>query len=221
MLYATAEDVAAGFRNLSDDEKDRCVSLLEEAAVIIDAYSAGANADHKKLVSCRMVRRILGDGGGNDAPLYPLGSTQGSVSAMGYSQSWTMGSGSAGELYLSKLEKKLLGVGDRIAGLTLYCTENSRPARTRLARRYLMKCRRRCTTCSSANRRRELVNELQLYGKRLAYTLALPKGDAHDWYDVTVEFFGQRFRTYGDMTEGIEAMIPLRWNRKVKVERYG
>ena len=114
MLYATAEDVAAGFRNLSDDEKDRCVSLLEEAAVIIDAYSAGSNADHKKRVSCRMVRRILGAGGGNDAPLYPRGSTQGSVSAMGYSQSWTMGSGSAGELYLSKLEKKLLGVGDRI-----------------------------------------------------------------------------------------------------------
>ena len=107
MLYATAEDVAAGFRNLSDDEKDRCVSLLEEAAVIIDAYSAGADADRKKLVSCRMVRRVLGDGCGNDAPLYPLGSTQGSVSAMGYSQSWTMGSGSAGELYLSKLEKKL------------------------------------------------------------------------------------------------------------------
>lgn len=112
MLYATAEDVAAGFRNLSDDERGRCVSLLEEAAVIIDAYSAGADADRKKLVSCRMVRRILG--GGNDAPLYPLGSTQGSVSAMGYSQSWTMGSGSAGELYLSKLEKKLLGVGNRI-----------------------------------------------------------------------------------------------------------
>ena len=87
---------------------------MEEAAVIIDAYSAAADADRKKLVSCRMVRRILGDGGGNDAPLYPLGSTQGSVSAMGYSQSWTMGSGSAGELYLSKLEKKLLGVGDRI-----------------------------------------------------------------------------------------------------------
>ena len=51
----------------------------------------------------------------------------------------------------------------------------------------------------------ELVNELQLYGKRLAYTLALPKGDAHDWHDVT---------------EGIEAMIPLQWNKKVKVERY-
>ena len=57
--------------------------------------------------------------------------------------------------------------------------------------------------------------------KGLAYTLALPKGDAHDWHDVTVEFFGQRFRTYGDVTEGIEAMIPLQWNKKVKVERYG
>ena len=67
----------------------------------------------------------------------------------------------------------------------------------------------------------DLVNELQLYGKRLAYTLALPKGDAHDWHDVTVEFFGQKFRTYGDVTQGIESMIPLAWNKKVKVERYG
>lgn len=39
----------------------------------------------------------------------------------------------------------------------------------------------------------DLVNELQLYGKRLAYTLALPKGDAHDWHDVTVEFSGSGF----------------------------
>ena len=66
----------------------------------------------------------------------------------------------------------------------------------------------------------DIVNDLQLYGKRLAYTLALPKGDDHDWDNVTVEFFNQKFRTYGAVTEGIEAMIPLRWNRKVKVERY-
>lgn len=66
-----------------------------------------------------------------------------------------------------------------------------------------------------------VVSELQLTGRRLAYVLALPKGDDHDWANTAVEFFGQRFRTYGDVTEGIEAMIPLRWNRKVKVERYG
>ena len=44
----------------------------------------------------------------------PMGATQGSMSALGYSQSWTIGSGSAGELYLGKLEKKLLGCGNSI-----------------------------------------------------------------------------------------------------------
>ncbi|OUQ41417.1 hypothetical protein B5E65_12340 [Gemmiger sp. An120] len=67
----------------------------------------------------------------------------------------------------------------------------------------------------------DIVNEMQLYGKRIAYTLAIPKGDTHDWNDATVEFFGQKWRTYGGVTQGIEAMIPLSWNKKVKVERYG
>ena len=66
-----------------------------------------------------------------------------------------------------------------------------------------------------------VVSELQLTGRRLAYVLALPKGDAHDWHNVTVEFWGQKFRTYGDVTQGIEALLPLPWNKKVKVERYG
>lgn len=65
----------------------------------------------------------------------------------------------------------------------------------------------------------DVVSDLQLYGKRLACTLALLKGDDHGWDNVVVEFFGQKFRTYGAVTEGIEAMIPLKWNRKVKVER--
>ena len=28
----------------------------------------------------------------------------------------------------------------------------------------------------------EITTELQLTGRRLAYTLALPKGDSHDWH---------------------------------------
>ena len=67
----------------------------------------------------------------------------------------------------------------------------------------------------------DLVSDLQLYGKRTAYTLAIPKGDTHDWEDVTVEFFGRKWRTFGGVTQGIEDMIPLPWNKKVKVERYG
>lgn len=67
----------------------------------------------------------------------------------------------------------------------------------------------------------DIINELNLSGKRLAYTLAIPKGDAHEWRDRTVEFWGQRFRTFGRPTQGIEHLIPLAWNKKVKVEVYG
>lgn len=66
----------------------------------------------------------------------------------------------------------------------------------------------------------QVVNELQLHGKHLAYTLGIPKGDTHIWKDTEVEFFGERFRTYGDVTQGIEALVPLAWNKKVKVEHY-
>lgn len=66
----------------------------------------------------------------------------------------------------------------------------------------------------------DVVNDLQLYGKHTAYTLAIPKGDTHDWEDKTVAFFGRKWRTFGGVTEGIETLIPLAWNRKVRVERY-
>lgn len=114
MAYATAAQVAAGFRPLREDETARCTALLEEAGVIIDACAPGADPARKGVVSCRMVRRTLGDGAGGDTALYPMGATQGSASAMGYTQSWTMGGGSSGELYVSKLEKQLLGIGNRI-----------------------------------------------------------------------------------------------------------
>ena len=65
----------------------------------------------------------------------------------------------------------------------------------------------------------ELTTELQLTGRRIVYTLAIPKGDTHDWNDVRVEFWGQSFRTVGGAVQGIESMIPLAWNKKVQVER--
>ena len=67
----------------------------------------------------------------------------------------------------------------------------------------------------------DIANELNLTGKRLAYTLAIPKGDTNDWTDKTVEFFGEKFKTIGEPTQGIDHLIPLSWNKKVKVERYG
>lgn len=67
----------------------------------------------------------------------------------------------------------------------------------------------------------EIVDTLNLTGKKLAYTLAIPKGDTHDWTDVSVSFWGEKFRTIGEPTQGIEAMIPLDWNKKVRVASYG
>lgn len=66
----------------------------------------------------------------------------------------------------------------------------------------------------------DLMTEHNLTGKRIAYVLGIPKGDTHVWADRTVEFFGQRFRTVGVPTQGIDALIPLDWNKKVKVEAY-
>lgn len=114
MAYAEVKNVESGFRALSKDEQSRCMALLEEAAVIIDSCNADASADAKRLVSCRMVRRQLGEGDSEGGVSFPMGSTQGTASALGYSQSWTMSGGSSGELYLSKLEKQLLGIGNRI-----------------------------------------------------------------------------------------------------------
>ena len=112
MAYATYEDVQARLgRTLSQTEQAECTVLLDDAAVIIDTFNAGANADAKKVVSCRMVLRAIGDGSGG----VPTGATQGTVSALGYSQSWTLGGGSgAGELYLGRLDKELLGTSNKI-----------------------------------------------------------------------------------------------------------
>ena len=67
----------------------------------------------------------------------------------------------------------------------------------------------------------DVVNAMQLYGKKAVYTLGIPKGDAHAWEDTDVEFFGRRWRTFGFGSEGIDGLIPLDWNKKVMVERYG
>ena len=85
MGYADLDDVESGFRTLSDEERNRCFYLLEEAAAIIDAYGREADPDVKRLVSCRMVRRLLGDGTGGETPLYPMGATQGSATALSVS----------------------------------------------------------------------------------------------------------------------------------------
>lgn len=126
MAYATISDVQGRMtRTLTTEEEAICGNLLDDVAVLIDAYNIDADADAKKIVSCRVVIRALGDGVDSGIP---VGASQGSMSALGYSQSWTIGTGgSVGELYLSKTEKTMLGAGNKIGSYSpiqeLVCTE--------------------------------------------------------------------------------------------------
>ena len=107
MAYATVQDVQARMlRTMTSDEQSVCAVLLDDAAVMIDAAVLNAAPEAAKVVSCRMVIRAIGDGPDSTVP---MGATQGSMSALGYQQSWTFSNGSVGELYLAKQDKQILG----------------------------------------------------------------------------------------------------------------
>ena len=112
MAYATIEDIKGRItRTLSQTEEAVCTNLLDDVAVLIDAYNVNAPEKAKKIVSCNAVIRAIGNGESD----IPVGATQGSMAALGYSQSWTIGSGGAvSELYLSRTDKRLLGSGNSI-----------------------------------------------------------------------------------------------------------
>lgn len=67
----------------------------------------------------------------------------------------------------------------------------------------------------------DVTDTFNLTGKHLAYVLGIPKGNMNQWNDTQVQFWGKTFRTIGYPTQGIDSLIPLDWNMKVKVERYG
>lgn len=70
----------------------------------------------------------------------------------------------------------------------------------------------------------EVTDTMNLYGKQVSYMLAIPKGDTNVWTDTEVVLpdpFSGTYRTIGTPTAGIEPMIPLDWNRKVRLEKYG
>lgn len=64
----------------------------------------------------------------------------------------------------------------------------------------------------------EILDTINLTGRKAVYTLGIPKGDTHAWANTIVEFFGRQWRTIGEPTMGIDDMIPLSWNKKVRCE---
>ena len=66
-----------------------------------------------------------------------------------------------------------------------------------------------------------VITSQNLTGKKAVYTLAIPKGDQNSWEDNNVVFLGRKWHVLGFAIEGIDENIPLDWNKKVMVERYG
>lgn len=67
----------------------------------------------------------------------------------------------------------------------------------------------------------EVLETLNLTGRKAVYQLGIPKSDAHTWEGKRVDFFGKSWRVIGIPMEGQEELIPMDWNKKAKVERYG
>ena len=114
MAYATYEDVEARWRPLSSDEQSRATVLLGDAASILDSLvkvdeDDDAQAELLKVVSCDMVIRAMA------AAADTFGVTQSSMTAGPYTQSWSYANPS-GDLYLTKLEKRLLGIASGYIG---------------------------------------------------------------------------------------------------------
>lgn len=66
----------------------------------------------------------------------------------------------------------------------------------------------------------DVITSTNLVGKQAVYTLAIPKGDEHDWQNAKIDFFGKTWRSYGFTIQGIEANVPTAWHKKVMVELY-
>lgn len=115
MAYATVQDLMQRWRWLKSEEQARAVTLLEDAATILDAM-VDVDADDEKqakllcTVSCSMVKRAMASGIDE-----AIGVQQGTISADIYSQTFTFAN-PGGDLYLTQLEKKLLGINNAYIG---------------------------------------------------------------------------------------------------------
>lgn len=67
----------------------------------------------------------------------------------------------------------------------------------------------------------EILETYNLTGRKAVYQMGIPKGDTHEWTaGKKVRIKSKDYRIIGEPTEGIDKLIPLSWNMKVKVERY-
>lgn len=107
--FADPKDLEARWRPLSATEATRAEALLSDASLIVDAEierkgCPRPDKDLLKVVVCQMVERAMGV----DNTL--IGADQGSMSLGDYTRTVTFSGSTAGDLYLTRGERRLLGL---------------------------------------------------------------------------------------------------------------
>lgn len=110
MAFATYEDVEGRWRTLTADEQAKVTTLLEDAATVLIGLVTVDESDEKqadalKLVSCNMVIRSMVASASSAFGVDELSATMGPFGQTAHF------SNPNGDMYLTKLEKKLLHIG--------------------------------------------------------------------------------------------------------------
>ncbi len=113
MAYATVSDLEARWKTLDAQEEAVASTLLEDAAVLIDSMGTPRSDDAARVVSCYMVRRAMSSQAAD-----VFGVTQTSMTAGSYQQQWTYAN-PGGDLYLTKAERSMLGLGAGKVGVAV------------------------------------------------------------------------------------------------------
>ena len=115
MAYADVSDLEARWRELNEAEQARAEVLLADASAVLDSLVDVDETDTEqleicKIVVCNMVQRSMV---ASEADAY--GITQQSMTAGVYTQSVTY-SNPSGDFYLTKMERKMLGISNGYIG---------------------------------------------------------------------------------------------------------
>lgn len=115
MAFATVSDLEARWRDLSEDEEERASVLLDDAAVYLESLVVvdpenEHQADALMIVSCNIVRRAM------NVTDDLFGVSDATMTADIYSQRLTY-SNPGGNFYITKAERKMLGIGGSIQSL--------------------------------------------------------------------------------------------------------
>jgi hypothetical protein len=117
MAYADVSDLEVRWRTLTTDEQARAEALLDDASAMLATAVIVDDSDEQqaallKIVCCNMVIRSMSTGG----DMY--GVSQQSMTAVGFTQQFSYAN-PTGDLYITKAEKRMLGISGTGKGRTL------------------------------------------------------------------------------------------------------